>query len=121
MPYLLDTNVVSDLVRNPQGQVMQHIREVGEAQVCTSIIVAAELRYGAARKGSARLTKSPAWLSALAQQSFSQVNGPIFACNTGASPAEAATGFPSLSKIAGTPARRCSCHGLIGFGCTSNG
>lgn len=57
MRYLLDTNVVSDLVRNPQGRVTQRIREVGEAQVCTSVIVAAELRYGAARKGSPRLTE----------------------------------------------------------------
>lgn len=56
MRYLLDTNIVSDLVRNPQGTVAQHIRKVGEAQVCTSIIVAAELRYGAARKGSPRLS-----------------------------------------------------------------
>jgi tRNA(fMet)-specific endonuclease VapC len=56
MRYLLDTNVVSDLVRNPQGKVAQHIRKVGEAQVCTSIIVAAELRYGAAKKHSPRLS-----------------------------------------------------------------
>lgn len=56
MRYLLDTNIVSDLVRNPQGKVAQHIRKVGEAQVCTSIIVTAELRYGAAKKGSARLS-----------------------------------------------------------------
>jgi tRNA(fMet)-specific endonuclease VapC len=56
MRYLLDTNVVSDLIRNPQGRVTEHIRRVGEAQVCTSIIVAAELRYGAAKKGSPRLT-----------------------------------------------------------------
>jgi tRNA(fMet)-specific endonuclease VapC len=56
MRYLLDTNVVSDLVRNPQGKVAQHIRKVGEAQVCTSIIVAAELRYGAAKKRSPRLS-----------------------------------------------------------------
>ncbi|MCY4613210.1 MAG: type II toxin-antitoxin system VapC family toxin [Nitrospira sp.] len=56
MRYLLDTNIVSDLIRNPQGLVTQRIREVGEAQVCISIIVAAELRYGAARKGSPRLT-----------------------------------------------------------------
>ena len=56
MRYLLDTNIVSDLVRNPQGRVTQRIREVGEAQVCTSIIVAAELRYGAAKRGSPRLT-----------------------------------------------------------------
>lgn len=56
MRYLLDTNIVSDLVRNPQGRVAQHIRKVGEAQLCTSIIVAAELRYGAAKKQSPRLT-----------------------------------------------------------------
>ena len=56
MRYLLDTNIVSDLVRNPQGRVTQCIREVGETQVCTSVIVAAELRYGAAKKGSPRLT-----------------------------------------------------------------
>jgi tRNA(fMet)-specific endonuclease VapC len=54
--YLLDTNIVSDLVRRPQGRIAQHISEVGEAQVCTSVIVAAELRYGAAKKGSRRLT-----------------------------------------------------------------
>ncbi len=56
MRYLLDTNIVSDLVRNPQGTVAQHIRRVGETQVCTSIIVAAELRYGAAKKDSPRLS-----------------------------------------------------------------
>lgn len=56
MRYLLDTNIVSNLIRNPQGRVAQRIREVGEAQVCTSIIVAAELRYGATKKGSPRLT-----------------------------------------------------------------
>jgi predicted nucleic acid-binding protein len=33
----------------------QHIRKVREAQVCTSIIVAAELRYGATKKGSPQL------------------------------------------------------------------
>jgi tRNA(fMet)-specific endonuclease VapC len=56
MRYLLDTNIVSDLVRNPQGKVAQQIRKVGEARVCTSIIVAAELRYGAVKKGSPRLS-----------------------------------------------------------------
>lgn len=54
--YLLDTNALSDLVRHPQGRVADRIRKVGEGHVCTSIIVAAELRYGAAKKGSARLT-----------------------------------------------------------------
>ncbi|MDJ0896319.1 MAG: type II toxin-antitoxin system VapC family toxin [Alphaproteobacteria bacterium] len=56
MRYLLDTNIISDLVRRPNGRVTRQIRRVGEAQVCTSIIVAAELRYGAAKRGSRRLT-----------------------------------------------------------------
>ena len=56
MRYLLDTNIVADLVRNPQGRVAERIREVGEMNVCTSIIVAAELRYGATKKGSPRLS-----------------------------------------------------------------
>jgi tRNA(fMet)-specific endonuclease VapC len=56
MAYLLDTNVLSDLIRNPKGRVAQHIRDAGETQICTSIIVAAELRYGAEKKGSLRLT-----------------------------------------------------------------
>ncbi len=56
MRYLLDTNIVFDLVRNPQGRIAEHVRKVGEAKVCTSIIVAAELRYGATKKGSQRLT-----------------------------------------------------------------
>jgi tRNA(fMet)-specific endonuclease VapC len=54
--YLLDTSIVSALVRDPRGPVTQRVREVGEADVCTSIIVAAELRYGATKKGSARLS-----------------------------------------------------------------
>jgi tRNA(fMet)-specific endonuclease VapC len=56
MRYLLDTNIVSELIRNPQGRVADRIRDVGEAQVATSIIVAAELRYGATKKRSPRLT-----------------------------------------------------------------
>ncbi|MEK7342245.1 MAG: type II toxin-antitoxin system VapC family toxin [Pseudomonadota bacterium] len=54
--FLLDTNILSDLVRNPQGPIADRIAEVGEVEVATSIIVAAELRYGAERRGSARLT-----------------------------------------------------------------
>ena len=53
--FLLDTNIVSDLVRRPQGRVAAKIAEIGEQQVATSVIVAAELRYGAAKKGSPRL------------------------------------------------------------------
>lgn len=56
MRFLLDTNIVSDLVRNPGGRAAGCIALIGEAMICTSIIVAAELRYGAAKKNSRRLT-----------------------------------------------------------------
>ncbi len=55
--YLLDTNILSDLVRNPQGAVARRIAEVGEETVCTNIVAAAELRYGAAKSGSQRLAE----------------------------------------------------------------
>jgi predicted nucleic acid-binding protein len=56
MRFLLDTNIVSDLVRHPQGKIADLISTVGEKEVCTSIIVAAELRFGAAKKKSPQLT-----------------------------------------------------------------
>jgi len=56
MPYLLDTNIVSDLVRHPQGRVAARLAQSGDEKVATSIIVASEMRYGAARKKSARLS-----------------------------------------------------------------
>ncbi len=55
--YLLDTNTLSGLVRQPQGAIARRIARVGEARVCTSIIVASELRYGAARSESAKLAR----------------------------------------------------------------
>jgi tRNA(fMet)-specific endonuclease VapC len=57
LQFLLDTNVVSHLVRHPQGLVRDRIAEVGEQTVCVSLLVAAELRFGAAKKQSARLTR----------------------------------------------------------------
>ncbi|MBV8131362.1 MAG: type II toxin-antitoxin system VapC family toxin [Alphaproteobacteria bacterium] len=57
MGYLLDTNMISDLVRHRQGAVARHIREIGEEAIATSIIVAAELRFGAAKRGAQRLTQ----------------------------------------------------------------
>ncbi|MEJ0049504.1 MAG: hypothetical protein WDN04_27995 [Rhodospirillales bacterium] len=46
----MDTNIVSDLVRHPHGPVARRIAHVGPSNVSTSIIVAAELRFGAAKK-----------------------------------------------------------------------
>src|ERR1700740_212870 len=55
---MLDTNIISDLIRKPQGKAARRIARVGENNICTSVIVAAELRYGCARSGSKRLLKA---------------------------------------------------------------
>ncbi|MGU3403769.1 PIN domain-containing protein [Methylobacterium brachiatum] len=57
MRYLLDTNILSAMVRSPRGPVAEQVRRVGETEIYTSVVVAAELRYGALRKGSDRLTR----------------------------------------------------------------
>ena len=54
--YLLDTNIVSHLIKQPQGVVMRRIAEVGESAVFVSVVVACELRFGAAKRQSAALT-----------------------------------------------------------------
>lgn len=56
MRYLLDTNILSDLIRHPKGSVAARIAQLDGDAICTSIIVAAELRYGAVKKGSPKLT-----------------------------------------------------------------
>ena len=55
--YLLDTNILSDLIKNPRGVVAERMLSSGlEIYCCTSIIVACELRYGAAKKQSPKLS-----------------------------------------------------------------
>ena len=53
--YLLDTNILSEFIRNPRSLVSKRLAGVGEATVCTSTVVACELRFGAKKKGSSRL------------------------------------------------------------------
>ncbi len=53
---MLDANVVSELIRNPAGRAAQRARAAGDA-VCVSAFVAAELRYGCAKKGSPQLLR----------------------------------------------------------------
>ena len=55
--YLLDTNVLADLARNPAGAAARAIAEVGETAVCTSIVVACEVHYGVAKRASPKLTR----------------------------------------------------------------
>ena len=56
MHYMLDTNIVSEMIRNPAGRVAQRARAAGDS-VHVSVIVAAELRYGCVKKGSPQLLR----------------------------------------------------------------
>lgn len=55
--WMLDTNTLSDLIRNPRGVLAQRLSSIEADALCTSIVVACELRFGAARKGSDTLTQ----------------------------------------------------------------
>ena len=56
--YLLDTNVLSDLMKNPEGRVAQRVQSLSsDDRVCTSVIVAAELRFGAQKRNVLSLTQ----------------------------------------------------------------
>lgn len=55
--YLLDTNIVSEVVKRPHGAMAVRIGGLPAHLVCTSIIVAAEARFGLARQSDASLTQ----------------------------------------------------------------
>jgi tRNA(fMet)-specific endonuclease VapC len=54
--YMLDTNMVSDALRNPQGSVAMRIGQIADDDISVSIIVAGELRFGAKKRGSDKIT-----------------------------------------------------------------
>lgn len=61
--YLLDTNTISHIMKNPQGLVAQRMQQITEnaisndnpAPICTSVIVQGELLFGLAKKPSVKL------------------------------------------------------------------
>lgn len=76
--YLLDTNVLSALIRQPEGPATHRIGHVGEYAVCTSIVVAGELRYGAEKSGSAALKERVA--KTLSAMEVLALDAPADAC-----------------------------------------
>lgn len=54
--YMLDTNIASEIIRHPEGIVAQRLHEL-RPQCCLSALVASELRYGAKKRASKRLTE----------------------------------------------------------------
>jgi tRNA(fMet)-specific endonuclease VapC len=55
--FLLDTDTLSHLLREPAGAVARRIALAGEEAVVTTPIVAGELQFGARRSGSAALER----------------------------------------------------------------
>ena len=78
--FLLDTDTLSEAIRNPRGRVRRRIGQVGADTLCTSIIVAAELRFGAVKSGSGRLqSRVNDLLSSLHVAPFQQPADTIYA------------------------------------------
>jgi tRNA(fMet)-specific endonuclease VapC len=56
--YLLDSNTISALAREGHDSaIASKVAQVGQDAVCTSIIVAAELRFGIEKSGSTRIAR----------------------------------------------------------------
>lgn len=53
--WMLDTNILSSLIKNPRGPLVQTMRQLDPNSLCTSIIVACELRFGAQKRSSSAL------------------------------------------------------------------
>ena len=60
MKYMLDINIVSAIVRDPRGRVLERLTEVGEENVCISIITHGEIWYGVRKNGLEELSRKVA-------------------------------------------------------------
>lgn len=54
---MLDTNIVSEFLRNPHGAAVRRGRDAGQRALCVSLVTACELHYGAAKKASETLQR----------------------------------------------------------------
>lgn len=57
MRYMLDTNIVSAIVRDPRGKVFERLLDVGEENAFISIITHGEIWYGVKKNSSEELTQ----------------------------------------------------------------
>jgi tRNA(fMet)-specific endonuclease VapC len=57
MGFMLDTNIVSAIVRDPRGKVFERLIEVGEENAFISIITHGEIWYGVKKNGSEELSR----------------------------------------------------------------
>ena len=56
--YLFDTNILSDMMRNPNGVASQRFQQIAESapdiRLCTSVVVQCELLFGLRRRTNPR-------------------------------------------------------------------
>lgn len=62
---MLDTNIISSLMSDPYGAARKRLERFGVADVCISIISAAELWFGAERTSSRRINAEVAAATSL--------------------------------------------------------
>lgn len=55
--YLLDTNVIGEIARNPQGDTALRVAALPPDEFGINPIVACEIEYGLAKRGSSRLRR----------------------------------------------------------------
>ena len=53
--YLLDTNIISHLIRFPTGPILDRLESILPATACISVVVSAEIHFGLKKKASDRL------------------------------------------------------------------
>ena len=58
MRYLLDTNIISHMMREPSGTVVMRVAGAGEKSVFTSLLAIAEIRFGILKKNSKKLEQA---------------------------------------------------------------
>ncbi|MCO6186567.1 PIN domain-containing protein [Rhizobium sp. L1K21] len=55
--FILDTNIVSDMLRNPTGASARRGSMEKQSAICISVVTACELRFGAAKRASQSLVE----------------------------------------------------------------
>ena len=55
--YLLDTNVIGEIARNPRGHTANRVSSLSADQFGINPIVSCEIEYGLAKRGSAQLRR----------------------------------------------------------------
>ena len=57
MPVLLDTNIISFIVRDPKGQLATRLQDLKTDEILTSVIVVGEIAYGFAKRPAPKLQR----------------------------------------------------------------